>query len=85
MLYFQKVTAHTGTSGRLSQKSERFVEVFLYPDSKKAKQALDGVGADYYVVELDKRKDGSEIQDALAQLTGQRVCYCLVSLRYILS
>jgi len=42
------------------------------PYCTKAKNALKGIGADFEVVELDKRDDGSEIQNALHKKTGQR-------------
>jgi glutaredoxin len=38
----------------------------------KAKKALQAVGAKFEAIELDKLSEGSEIQSALAELTGQR-------------
>ena len=41
----------------------------------KAKRVLDAFkssGLDYKVIELDQRRDGSQIQSALAAVTGQR-------------
>ncbi|WP_411018623.1 glutaredoxin, partial [Salmonella sp. s29873] len=42
------------------------------PYCTKAKTALKAVGAKYELVELDKMNNGSAIQDALQQITGQR-------------
>ncbi|KAJ4840199.1 Glutaredoxin-C1 [Turnera subulata] len=39
---------------------------------KRVKQLLTQLGAAFKVVELDEESDGSEIQAALAQWTGQR-------------
>ncbi|KAK9278900.1 hypothetical protein L1049_028481 [Liquidambar formosana] len=38
---------------------------------KKVKQLLSQLGASYKVIELDEESDGSEMQSALAQWTGQ--------------
>ncbi|KAI8529049.1 hypothetical protein RHMOL_Rhmol12G0195600 [Rhododendron molle] len=38
---------------------------------KQVKQLLSKLGATYKVVELDEENDGSEMQQALAELTGQ--------------
>ncbi|KAH7858873.1 hypothetical protein Vadar_028946 [Vaccinium darrowii] len=38
---------------------------------KQVKQLLSKLGATYKVVELDVENDGSEMQQALAELTGQ--------------
>ncbi|XP_059657898.1 glutaredoxin [Cornus florida] len=38
---------------------------------KKVKQLLSQLGANYKVIELDVESDGSEIQSALAEWTGQ--------------
>jgi len=40
--------------------------------SRAAKQTLDAQGAKYTAVELDLIEDGSELQNALKDLTGQR-------------
>ncbi|KAG0567070.1 hypothetical protein M758_7G102000 [Ceratodon purpureus] len=42
------------------------------PYCVKVKSLLNSVGADAKVVELDEESDGSDIQAALAKLTGQR-------------
>ncbi|KAA0152606.1 hypothetical protein FNF29_03833 [Cafeteria roenbergensis] len=45
------------------------------PFCVKAKRVLDAFkssGLDYKVIELDQRRDGSQIQSALAAVTGQR-------------
>ncbi|KJZ77251.1 hypothetical protein HIM_03572 [Hirsutella minnesotensis 3608] len=36
------------------------------------KQALDGLKAEYTLLELDQETDGSAMQDALEEITGQR-------------
>ncbi len=42
------------------------------PFCDASKQALDKLGAEYAFFDLDKMADGSTIQDALQELTGQR-------------
>merc|ERR1712137_887049 len=42
------------------------------PYCKRAKDLLKSEGVEFYAVELDQRTDGSEIQSALKQNTGQR-------------
>ncbi|CAK7203743.1 Glutaredoxin [Sporothrix eucalyptigena] len=42
------------------------------PYCRSTKRTLDDLGAKYYVIELDQEDDGSEIQDALAKISGQR-------------
>ncbi|KAI5804467.1 putative glutaredoxin Grx1 [Geopyxis carbonaria] len=42
------------------------------PYCTATKKTLSDLGAKFYVLELDQCDDGSEIQDALAELTGQR-------------
>ncbi|RYP93564.1 hypothetical protein DL770_000306 [Monosporascus sp. CRB-9-2] len=42
------------------------------PYCKATKQLLDSVGAKYYALELDEVSDGSEIQAALQEISGQR-------------
>nr|CAA89699.1 glutaredoxin [Ricinus communis] len=42
------------------------------PYCTSVKKLLDQLGAKYKVVELDTESDGSEIQTALAEWTGQR-------------
>ncbi|KAF4671220.1 hypothetical protein FOL47_001666 [Perkinsus chesapeaki] len=42
------------------------------PHCKKAKAALDSIGVEYKVIELDGRGDCDTIQDYLNQLTGAR-------------
>ncbi|RDA83022.1 hypothetical protein CP532_0092 [Ophiocordyceps camponoti-leonardi (nom. inval.)] len=42
------------------------------PYCKATKQALDKLNADYLAIELDIESDGSAMQDAVEQLTGQR-------------
>ncbi|KAF7123655.1 hypothetical protein RHSIM_Rhsim12G0165900 [Rhododendron simsii] len=48
-------------------KSKEEIEVA----GSKVKQLLSKLGATYKVVELDEENDGSETQQALAELTGQ--------------
>ncbi|ERT00597.1 glutaredoxin [Sporothrix schenckii ATCC 58251] len=42
------------------------------PYCRSTKRTLDGLGAKYFAIELDQEEDGSEIQDALQRLSGQR-------------
>ncbi|KAL9471890.1 hypothetical protein ACSS6W_009831 [Trichoderma asperelloides] len=42
------------------------------PYCKAAKAALNEAKANYEVVELDNRKDGDDLQDALLEISGQR-------------
>eukprot|EP00287_Rhodomonas_sp_CCMP768_P012167 CAMPEP_0196728618 /NCGR_PEP_ID=MMETSP1091-20130531/9243_1 /TAXON_ID=302021 /ORGANISM="Rhodomonas sp., Strain CCMP768" /LENGTH=166 /DNA_ID=CAMNT_0042071389 /DNA_START=14 /DNA_END=514 /DNA_ORIENTATION=+ len=42
------------------------------PFCTKAKTTLDNLGVKYEVMELDKRDDGAEIQDAMVEITGGR-------------
>ncbi|RYP64720.1 hypothetical protein DL769_006568 [Monosporascus sp. CRB-8-3] len=42
------------------------------PYCNATKRLLDSVGAKYYALELDQVSDGSEIQDALQEMSGQR-------------
>jgi len=54
---------------------ENFVVVFsksFCPHCRAAKQHLNHYKASFLSVELDQRDDGKAIQDALAELTGQR-------------
>ncbi|KAI0205347.1 putative glutaredoxin [Astrocystis sublimbata] len=42
------------------------------PYCQSAKQLLSSVGAKYFTIELDKEEDGSAIQAALQEISGQR-------------
>ncbi|EED19997.1 glutaredoxin Grx1, putative [Talaromyces stipitatus ATCC 10500] len=42
------------------------------PYCKATKSLLSGLGAPYYVLELDQVDDGAAIQDALEEITSQR-------------
>eukprot|EP01126_Amoeba_proteus_P032396 TRINITY_DN3159_c0_g1_i4.p1 TRINITY_DN3159_c0_g1~~TRINITY_DN3159_c0_g1_i4.p1 ORF type:complete len:149 (-),score=13.01 TRINITY_DN3159_c0_g1_i4:163-609(-) len=42
------------------------------PYCRRAKSTIESTGNSYYAVELDLRSDGSTIQSALHQMTGQR-------------
>ncbi|MCJ1451669.1 hypothetical protein MMC28_002009 [Mycoblastus sanguinarius] len=42
------------------------------PYCKASKTLLSEMGAKFYLLELDQVDDGSAIQDALAEMTGQR-------------
>uniref|UniRef100_A0A0D6R8K2 Glutaredoxin domain-containing protein n=1 Tax=Araucaria cunninghamii TaxID=56994 RepID=A0A0D6R8K2_ARACU len=42
------------------------------PYCRSTKQLLDGKKADYFLMELDEVDDGSELQSALAEISGQR-------------
>lgn len=41
------------------------------PYCRSTKQLLDSLGAKYYAIELDQVKDGSAIQNALQEISGQ--------------
>lgn len=42
------------------------------PYCQNTKRILDGYGAKYLAYELNQENDGSEIQDALLEISGQR-------------
>ncbi|SPJ70725.1 probable glutaredoxin [Fusarium torulosum] len=42
------------------------------PYCKQTKKALDELNAEYELLELDEVSDGSALQDALEQISGQR-------------
>ncbi|KAI0532007.1 putative glutaredoxin [Xylaria digitata] len=42
------------------------------PYCKASKNLLDGLGAKYFLIELDQVGDGNAIQDALFEINGQR-------------
>ncbi|KAI5816832.1 thioredoxin-like protein [Pyronema omphalodes] len=42
------------------------------PYCTASKKTLTELGAKFFVMELDQEKDGSELQEALAELSGQR-------------
>ncbi|KAM0199382.1 hypothetical protein ACHAPI_003134 [Fusarium lateritium] len=42
------------------------------PYCKQTKKALDDLNAEYELLELDEVSDGSALQDALEQISGQR-------------
>lgn len=42
------------------------------PHCKRTKALLTSIGAKFHVVEMDQVDNGSAIQDALAEITGQR-------------
>ncbi|KAF2663512.1 putative glutaredoxin Grx1 [Microthyrium microscopicum] len=42
------------------------------PYCKASKQLLTELGARFYTIELDQVEDGSALQDALAEISGQR-------------
>ncbi|KAH7141408.1 putative glutaredoxin Grx1 [Dactylonectria estremocensis] len=42
------------------------------PYCKETKRTLEGMGAVFEAVELDKAADGGALQDAIEELTGQR-------------
>ncbi|KAI5853483.1 putative glutaredoxin Grx1 [Tricharina praecox] len=42
------------------------------PYCRASKTTLSELGAKFYVLELDQIDDGAELQEALAELTGQR-------------
>ncbi|KAI5966506.1 GRX1 [Candida pseudojiufengensis] len=41
------------------------------PYCAQTKKTIEGLTKDAYIVELDETSDGKEIQDALAEITGQ--------------
>ncbi|KAJ6441311.1 glutaredoxin Grx1 [Purpureocillium lavendulum] len=42
------------------------------PYCRATKQTLSSLDAEYKAIELDNESDGSDLQDALEQITGQR-------------
>ncbi|KAI5953582.1 GRX1 [Candida jiufengensis] len=42
------------------------------PYCAQTKKTIEGLTKDAYIVELDETSDGGEIQEALAELTGQK-------------
>lgn len=42
------------------------------PYCRSTKRTLDDLGAKYTLVELDQEEDGSDIQEALLKISGQR-------------
>ncbi|KAL5336496.1 thioredoxin-like protein [Aspergillus crustosus] len=42
------------------------------PYCKSSKSLLSELGAKYYAIELDQTEDGSALQDALQEISGQR-------------
>ena len=42
------------------------------PYCKATKDLLDSTGAKYFLLELDQESDGSALQDALQEISGQR-------------
>jgi glutaredoxin 3 len=42
------------------------------PYCRSTKGVLNSIGADFKVIELDQESDGSELQDALEKISGQR-------------
>ncbi|EKX48629.1 hypothetical protein GUITHDRAFT_105774 [Guillardia theta CCMP2712] len=61
----------------LAQKMIKSNKVMVFsksycPFCNKAKSTLDGLGVKYEAMELDKRADGSDIQDYMLSLTGAR-------------
>ncbi|CAN3375362.1 glutaredoxin-1 [Diutina rugosa] len=71
-------------SNMVSQQATRKIEdlikskpVFIAsktycPYCKQAKETIGAITSDAYILELDTLDDGSELQDALYELTGQR-------------
>ncbi|PHH80705.1 hypothetical protein CDD82_1560 [Ophiocordyceps australis] len=42
------------------------------PHCQNTKKTLTELGAEYFALDLDKEEDGSDLQDALEKITGQR-------------
>ncbi|KAJ6788747.1 hypothetical protein PWT90_07974 [Aphanocladium album] len=63
-----------------SQKAQKLIDenpVMIFsksycPYCKATKSLLGSLDADYKVVELDEESDGSAVQDALQEISGQR-------------
>ncbi|KAI0397293.1 putative glutaredoxin [Xylariaceae sp. FL0594] len=71
------VSAETMSAVAKAQKiiDENAVAVFsksYCPYCKASKELLDRFGAKYYTIELDMEADGSALQNALQELSGQR-------------
>mmetsp|Transcript_43928 Transcript_43928/g.99270 ORF Transcript_43928/g.99270 Transcript_43928/m.99270 type:complete len:135 (-) Transcript_43928:320-724(-) len=61
----------------IAQESISSAEIMVFskstcPFCKKTKDLFDSLEVEYTVMELNERSDGPAIQDALAQMTGQR-------------
>lgn len=72
----RSITALSGVKEKIAEYNKGN-DVFVWsksycPYCNKAKQALTDLGVKYGSYELDQQQDGSEIQAALLDLTGQR-------------
>ena len=53
------------------------------PYCRATKNTFQKMGVDFKVIELDRRPDGSAIQDVLSQMTGARTVSIVCQLPYI--
>ncbi|KAF4977185.1 hypothetical protein FDECE_18383 [Fusarium decemcellulare] len=69
-----------GTMAEVSQKAQQLIDnnaVVVFsksycPYCRQTKKTLDDLNAAYELLELDQIPDGSDLQDALEQISGQR-------------
>ncbi|KAI8713520.1 hypothetical protein NCS52_01296700 [Fusarium sp. LHS14.1] len=72
--------ASPGTMAEISQKVQQIIDdnaVVVFsksycPYCRQTKKTLDDLNTVYELLELDQIPDGSDIQDALEQISGQR-------------
>ncbi|KAI1206372.1 putative glutaredoxin [Annulohypoxylon truncatum] len=64
--------AKTKAQGIIDENAVAVFSKSYCPYCSASKRLLDSLGAKYKLVELDEVPDGSEIQNALAEISGQR-------------
>ncbi|KAL6713279.1 Glutaredoxin [Lecanora helva] len=64
--------AKTKAQGIIDDNAVAVFSKSYCPYCKASKSLLSELGAKYYLVEMDQVDDGSALQDALEELTGQR-------------
>ncbi|KAI0977613.1 glutaredoxin 3 [Xylaria arbuscula] len=64
--------AKTKAEGIIEKNAVAVFSKSYCPYCQATKRLLDSVGANYYAIELDQVDDGAAIQNALAEISGQR-------------
>ncbi|KAI0017790.1 putative glutaredoxin [Xylariomycetidae sp. FL0641] len=64
--------AKTKAQGIINDNAVAVFSKSYCPYCKQTKSLLDSMGAKYYAIELDNESDGSAIQSALEDISGQR-------------
>ncbi|KAI9672843.1 MAG: hypothetical protein M1831_000279 [Alyxoria varia] len=64
--------AKTKAEGIIDENSVAVFSKSWCPHCRQSKQLLTELGAKFFLLELDQVDDGSAIQDALEEITGQR-------------